>query len=167
MKHLLLIPTLLITLLFTPLVDCFAQQYSDVQSALDEISNKYEGSQEVTCMTVVKGKGLGLVKMGLGEMLDKELLKHVVGITIIEYTKASEETRVTLSKDLETFYALLQEVDFGEEEFAKEVNGRCFFFVPDPADSEALSYVVFAVDNDEAKMLLCMVVKEKGKKSAK
>ena len=135
-------------------INCHAQKSSDVQSAIAEIVKKYETTDGVTCTTVSKGNGLNLVKMMFNKEFGKEFMKGVTGITIIEYSDASEETCTALHKDLDIFLTLLEEFDVSEEE-KYEGNDyiRCF---ADVSDSQTISDFIMAMEDDESKMLMYM-----------
>ena len=74
MKYLLKIHLLLVALLLTTDFNCHAQISKGVEKKVNEIVQKYEDRPGVSCMTVVKGGGLEMVKM----MLNKELGKDLV-----------------------------------------------------------------------------------------
>ena len=144
-------------MLFPSLADGNVQQPATVESTVNEIVRKYEESQGVNCMTVVKGKGLDMVKMMFNKEFGKEFMKGVTSITIIEYSEAPEETCMSLRKDLDAFLSLLQEFDISnEKQFADNDYIRCFVSA---SDSKTLSDFVIALENDESKMIMYMAGK--------
>jgi arylsulfatase A-like enzyme len=145
---------LFVALYVATMVACYAQGVSQVEAKVNEIVKKYEKTQGVECMTVVKGSGLGMLKTMLRGQFGKEFMKGVTGITIIEYSDASEETCTALHKDLDIFLTLLEEFDVSEEE-KYEGNDyiRCF---ADVSDSQTISDFIMAMEGDESKMLMYM-----------
>lgn len=144
-------------MLFPSLADGNVQQPATVESTVNDIVRKYEESQGVNCMTVVKGKGLDMVKMMFNKEFGKEFMKGVTSITIIEYSEAPEETCMSLRKDLDAFLSLLQEFDISnEKQFADNDYIRCFVSA---SDSKTLSDFVIALENDESKMIMYMAGK--------
>ena len=157
MTHYIKILILLVAMLFPSLADGNVQQPTTVESTVNEIVRKYEESQGVNCMTVVKGKGLDMVKMMFNKEFGKEFMKGVTSITIIEYSEAPEETCMSLRKDLDAFLSLLQEFDISnEKQFADNDYIRCFVSA---SDSKTLSDFVIALENDESKMIMYMAGK--------
>ena len=132
----------------------YAQNSSKVEKTINDIVARYDGTQGVECMSVVKGSGLELIKMTLNKEFGKSFMKGVTSITIIDYSEASQETCTSLRKDLDVFLSVLQEFDLSEEEsFSKNEYLRCFSAV---TDSATLSDFVIAVEDDNTKMLMYM-----------
>lgn len=157
MKRLILIMTLLSAMFRVTSVDCHAQQSADVQRTMDGIVMKHEESQGVSCIKVVKGKGLEMLKMMFNKEFGKDFMKGVSSITLIEYGDASEETCKALRKDMDAFLALLREFDVSKErQFDGNDYLRCFASV---TDSATLSDFVIALENDNSKMLMYMAGK--------
>ena len=124
---------------------------------MKEIVKKHEGSKGVNCMTVVKGGGLEMVKMMFNKEFGKEFLQGVTSITLIEYGQASEETCMTLHKDLDAFLSLLQEFDISKEKkFADNDYIRCFVSA---SDSGTLSDFVIALEKEDSKVVMYMAGK--------
>ena len=157
MKYMIRIHTILIALFVIASVNCHAQQSQSVERTMNEIVKKHEGSQGVNCMTVVKGGGLEMLKMMFNKEFGKEFMRGVTSITLIEYSDASEETCMTLHKDLDAFLSLLQEFDVSKEkQFADNDYIRCF---ASATESDTLSDFVIALENDESKMIMYMAGK--------
>ena len=134
----------------------FAQEASKVEKAVDEMVSKYEGASGVTCLTVVKGRGLEIMKAMLNKEFGKSFMKGVTRITLIEYTDASQENCKSLHKDLEVFQTLMDDFDFNnEEEFAENEYIRCFASEED----HALSDFIIAIEDKESKVFMYMAGK--------
>jgi uncharacterized protein YfbU (UPF0304 family) len=157
MKYTSVIKMVLTALLMTVFINSNAQTSASVESTVDEIVKKHEASKGVSCMKVVKGGGLELVKMMLKKEFGKDFMKGVTCITVIDYSEASEETCTTLHKDLDAFLSLLQEFDVSKEkQFADNDYIRCF---ASATESDTLSDFVIALENDESKMIMYMAGK--------
>lgn len=127
MKHTSVIKMVLTALLMTVFINSNAQTSASVESTVDEIVKKHEASKGVTC------------------------------ITVIDYSEASEETCVTLRKDLEALSSLMQEFNVSkEEEFSDNNYVRCF---ASASDDKVLSDFVIALEDDKSKMILHMAGK--------
>ena len=149
-----IIKFLAIALFACAMTPAYAQNSSKAEKTINDIVARYDGTQGVECMSVVKGSGLELIKMTLNKEFGKSFMKGVTSITIIDYSEASQETCTSLRKDLDVFLSVLQEFDLSEEEsFSKNEYLRCFSAV---SDSGTLSDFVIAVEDDKTKMLMYM-----------
>lgn len=152
MKILMKIQVLLAVLLIS-FANCNAQT-SKVERTVNELVKKYEDCRGVSCVTVVKGGGLELVKAMLKKELGKSFLKGVTGMTVIDYSDASEKTCLALRKDLDVFASMLKEFDLSKEKkFAENDYIRCFATELGPG---RLSDFVIALENDKSKMAIYM-----------
>ena len=115
MKHIMIVITIFAAFFFAAAQIADAQENTKVQQAVNEIVKKYENTDGVSCMTLVKGGGLELIKTALNKEFGKSFMKGVTSITIIEYSEASKETSASLRKDLDVFQTLLQDFKIGEE----------------------------------------------------
>ena len=159
MKRLIKFPIVLTVLVAMTFINCFAQQSASVESTMNEIVKKHETSEGVSCMTVAKGSGLDLVKMMFNKQFGKDFMRGVTSITFIEYSEASKEVCLALRKELDAFITLLEEFKVGEEDkFAGNDYTRCFAAVSPDA---TLSDFVFALEDEETKMLMYMAGKIK------
>lgn len=157
MKYTFVIKMVLTALLMTVFINSNAQTSASVESTVDEIVKKHDASKGVSCMKVVKGSGLELVKMTLKKEFGKDFMKGVTCITVIDYSEASEETCVTLRKDLDALSSLMQEFNVSkEEEFSDNNYVRCF---ASASDDKVLSDFVIALEDDKSKMILHMAGK--------
>ena len=140
-------------------VASFAQESSQVEKAVDAIVKKYDDVDKVECVTVTKGNGLEMLKMLFNKQFGKDFMRGVTSITFIEYSEASKEVCQALRKELDAFTALLEEFKVGEEDkFANNDYVRCFAAVSPDA---TLSDFVFALEDEETKMLMYMAGKIK------
>lgn len=141
-------------LLMTALVNCYAQKTSTAEKAINEIVRKHEQSTGVSCMTVSKGNGLGMIKTVFNKEFGKDFMKGVTSITIIEYSDASKETCASLHKDLDGILSVLEEFDISKEkQFTDNDFIRCF---ASSTDSDRISDFVIALENDTSKTILYM-----------
>ena len=151
------IKIMIVLLCMTVMFDCYAQQSSEVENKVNELVKKYDGTQGITTMTVVKGGGLEMLKMMLKKEFGKSFLKGVTSITFIEYSEAPEATCLAIRKDMDVFLSLLQEFDLSKEkQFSDNDYIRCF---ASGADSGALSDFVIALESDKSKVLMYMAGK--------
>ena len=154
MKHIVKILTIMAAMLMGSAVSSYAQTSASVEKTVNAIVKKYEDTADVSCMTVVKGGGLEMIKMMLNKEFGKDFMKGVTSITIIEYSDASEETCMTLRKDLDAFMSILKEFDVSKEkQFADNDYIRCF---ASTSESNTISDFVIALENDESKMVMYM-----------
>lgn len=84
--------TMLLALFTMAFSTATAQNSAKVESTFKEIIKKYEGTEGVECVSVVKGQGLDLIKAMLRKELGRSFMKGVTSINIVEYSEASEET---------------------------------------------------------------------------
>ena len=147
----------LVVLLVTTFVNSYAQSSASVEITMNELVKKYEATSGVSCMTVVKGGGLELLKVVMNKEFGKDFMKGVTSITIIDYSDATETVCETLHKDLDAFLSLLEEFDVSEEEqFADNDYLRCF---ASTSESNTISDFVIALENDKSKMVMYMAGK--------
>ena len=159
MKNVMRRMVLIVALLMMGFAKGYAVEPSQAGKAIAEIVKKYDGTNGVECVTVVRGRGLEMVKMMFNKQLGKDFMKGVTSITIIEYGDAPEETCLALRKELDAFTALLEEFKFGKEEQADNDYTRCFASVS--SEEGTLSDFVFALEDEETKMLMYMAGKIK------
>ena len=130
-----------------------------MEKTIDAIVKKYDDVDKVECVTVTKGNGLEMLKMLFNKQFGKDFMRGVTSITVINYSDASEETCLALRKELDAFITLLEEFKVGEEDkFAGNDYTRCFAAVSPDA---TLSDFVFALEDEETKMLMYMAGKIK------
>ena len=134
------------------MMSSYAQSVVSVK--VDELVKKYDGVKGVTCITVSKKIGLELFKKKFAKQLGKEFMRGVTGITIIEYSEASQETCQALRKEFDSFEPLLEEFDLSKEkDFAGDVYVRSFGH---PSGKGTLSDFVMALEDKDSKMFMYM-----------
>jgi hypothetical protein len=132
----------------------YAQEPSDVEAKFNELIQKYDKVKGVECMTLVKGRGLGMVKMMLNKQLGKDFMKGVRSITIIDYGDASEEISQSVRNELNIFTTLLEEFHIGnEKEFKENEYIRSF---ASASDDNTISDFVIAIEDGKNKMFMYM-----------
>ena len=153
MKHITIITAVLVALLITTFFNCYAQS-AEVEKTFMKIIEKYDDTENVTCLTATKGNGLEFMKMMFNKEFGKDFMKGVTSISFIEYSDAAEEISTALRKDLDAFKALLSEINLsGVKQFSDNKFLRCFATTSDDA---SISDFVVAMEDDESKMLLYM-----------
>ena len=156
-KKLFIFQTLIATLLMAVHINCYAQPSADVESTMNDIVTKHEKSKGVSCVKVVRGKGLEMLKIMFNREFGKDFMKGVTSITIIDYSDAAEDICETLRKDLDAFLSYLLEFDVSKEkQFSDNNYIRCFASEP---ESNTLSDFVIALENDKSKMVMYMAGK--------
>lgn len=131
----------------------YAQESSKVEVKMGEIVKRYENVEGVDCMTVVKGEGLGLLKMMLNKQFGRDFMKGVTSITIINYSDAKPDTCLALRKELDQFSSLLEEFKDDDKEFADNDYFKCFAL---PLAEGAISDFLIAIEDKESKMIMHM-----------
>lgn len=160
MKQLMKKIVLLVALCMVAMTVVYAQEKSSVEIKVNELVQKYENVNGVDCITVVKGSGLGMVKTMLNAQFGKDFMKGVTGITIIDYSDASQETCITLRKELDIFKSMLEEFDVEKtNDFTDNEYVRSFAAVSD--DDPIVSDFIIAVENKDSKMIMYMAGKIK------
>lgn len=145
---------LIVALLVMSFVSGYAQEPSQVEKAVNEIVNKYDGTNGVECVTVTKGSGLGMLKKMFNKQFGKNFMRGVTSITIINYSEAPEEVCQALRKEFDAFISLLEEFNLGEEKsFSDNEYIRCFAASSAP---RTLSDFIIALENKDAKALMYM-----------
>jgi hypothetical protein len=160
MKKMMKKMVLLVALCLATMVAGYAQEPSKAEIKIKEIVKKYENVKGVTCVTVAKGSGLGIVKMMLNSQVGKDLTKGVTRITIIEYSEASQQTCLALRKELDVFKKLLEEFDVSEKDKYKDCEYVRSFAMP-LADEKSVSDFIIAIEDAESKMIMHMAGKMK------
>ena len=159
MKTVLKFRVVLAALLMTMFLNSYAQQSADVKATMERIVKKHDGSKGVSCMTVAKGSGLELLKVMLNREFGKEFMKGVTSVTLLDYSKASQEICMALHNDINSFTSLLQEFDLSkEEQFSGYDHIRCF---ASESEDGTLSDFIIALEDAKTKMLVYMVGKIK------
>lgn len=145
---------LLVALCVMTMVSASAQEQSAANVRFGELAKRYKGVKGVICVTVTKGAGLGLFKAMLNQQFGKDFMKGVTGVTLIEYSGASEDVYAALRKELDTFSTLLKEFDISKEkQFANSGYAKCFAAA---SDSGTLSDFIVALESDKSKVMMYM-----------
>ena len=161
MKHLIKKILILVVLCMTTIEVGHAQESSKVEAKVNELVKKYENVKGVDCMSVTKGLGLSMVKMMFNKQLGKQFMKGVTGITIIEYSDASQQTCMALRKELDEFLPLLQEFELGEQKESSENDYMRSFATP--LDNNTISDFIVALETKDSKIIMYMSGKIKVK----
>lgn len=132
----------------------YAQQSDEIEKAIKGIMEKYDETTGVESTIIKEGSGLGLVKMMLKKEFGKEFIKGVTGITIIDYSNASNETCTSLRKDLDNFITLLEEFKISDKkEFSDNDFLRCFAASSSPG---VLSHFIIALEKEKSRTIMHM-----------
>lgn len=155
MKDIISLKQILVAVIMTVAVfTANAQSSAEVEKVIKEIAGKYDGKDNVTCLTVAKGSGLEFVKMMFNKEFGRSFMKGVKSITIIEYSDAPQNTCQALHRDMDVFKSMLQEFDISAEKgFSDNDFIRCFASV---SESGSISDFVVAMEEKDTKMLLYM-----------
>ena len=155
MKNTIILKQILVAVIMTAtMFSAVAQSSAEVEKAVNEIAGRYDGKDNVTCLTVTKGSGLNLVKAMFNQEFGRSFMKGVKSIILIEYSDASHETCTALRKDMDVFISMLQEFDLSEEKnFSDNDFIRCFASV---SEGDTLSDFVIAMEDKETKVLMYM-----------
>ena len=156
MKRIIIRFTLMASILSMAMMTGYGQEASDVDITVKEIVKKYDGKDNVNCMSIVKGGGLELVKIALNKEFGRSFMKGVTSITIIDYSDASEATCTAIRKELQVFSSLLQEFNLNEEkQFSDNDYIKCFA----SENSGVLSDFVIALEREKSKTVMYMAGK--------
>lgn len=154
MKNVIKRLSLLVALCMMTIVAAHAQEASMVEVKVNAMVKKYDNVKGVDCMSLVKGRGLEMLKMMFNKEFGKDFMKGVTSITIIDYSDASEEICLSIRKDLDDFLSLLEEFNVGKEKaFADNDYIRSF---AKTSDSGTLSDFVIALENKGSKTIMYM-----------
>ena len=154
MKNVIKRLSLLVALCMMTIVAAHAQETSMVEVKVNAMVKKYDNVKGVDCMSLVKGRGLEMLKMMFNKEFGKDFMKGVTSITIIDYSDASEEICLSIRKDLDDFLSLLEEFNVGKEKaFADNDYIRSF---AKTSDLGTLSDFVIALENKGSKTIMYM-----------
>lgn len=128
----------------------YAQKASNVENAVSELAKKFENTDGVTCIIAEKGIGLSMLKTMFNDQFGKDFMKGVKSITVIEYTEASEETCMSLRKEVDVFKSLLEEFNVGD---STNSFARSFAEV---LEDGSLSDFVIIIEDKSSKMFMHM-----------
>lgn len=153
-----------ITFLVVMIMMTFAAAYSQVPSQAEkvvgELVKKYENVEGVDCLSVVKGGGLEMVKLMLSKELGRSFMKGVTSITIIDYSSASQETCLSLRKELDAFLSILEEFDISEDNSFADCDYIRSFALTSETE-ESISDLIIAMEDKNTKSIMYMAGKIK------
>ena len=152
---------ILVALSMLTMLTSYAQTSSKVETKMKQLVTKYEEVKGVDCMTVTNGFGLGLVKMMFNKQFGKQFMKGVTGITIVDYSDASQQTCMALRKELDVFLPLLQEFKLGEQKESSENDYMRSFATT--LDNNTISDFIVALETKDSKIIMYMSGKIKVK----
>ena len=160
MKYFMKKITLLVVMIVMSFMAAYAQEPSPVEKKVSELVKKYENIDGVDCLSVVKGRGLEMIKLMLSKEFGKSFMKGVTSITFIDYTAASPEICMSLRKDLDAFSLILEEFDVSEDEtFANNDYIKSFASISE--SEESISDLIIATENKDTKAIMYMAGKIK------
>ena len=151
---------ILVALCIMIMASGYSQEPLTVELKFNELIQKYENVKGVECMTLVKGRGLGMVKMMLNKEFGKDFMKGVTSIAIINYSESSQETCLALRNELDSFKFLLEEFNVGE---AKAFDGNDYIrgFASASNDDKTISDFIIAAEEKDSKIIMYMAGKIK------
>lgn len=120
-----------------------------------KLAAKYENTEGVESMAIVKGEGLELIKMMFKKEFGKKFMKGVTSIIIIEYTGASESVCASIRKDIDIFSSLLEEFDFLDKMEEAKNQDYIRFFAHTIATDRLSDFLIISEDK-ETKMMMYM-----------
>lgn len=145
---------LFVALCVTTIVAGYAQEPSKAEIKVKDLVKRYENVKGVECMTVVKGKGLEMVKMMFNKQFGRDFMKGVTSITIISYADASDEVCQALRQEIDSFSSLLDEFKLNKDEVATEhTYARSYASV---SENKSISDFITAMESGESKIMMYM-----------
>lgn len=131
-----------------------AQPSINVEETVAQIVKEHDGIGGVECLVIQKGEGLGLVKALFSQKFGKEFMKGVTSMTIINYSKASNETYMALRRQFDTFSSVLQEFNLGKKDLEEGQYVKAFASVD--GESAISNLMLIIEDRGGEKMFIYM-----------
>lgn len=152
--------TFLVVMIMMTFAAAYAQVPSQAEKVVGELVKKYENVEGVDCLSVVKGGGLEMVKLMLSKELGRSFMKGVTSITIIDYSSASQETCLSLRKELDAFLSILEEFDISEDNSFADCDYIRSFALTSETE-ESISDLIIAMEDKNTKSIMYMAGKIK------
>lgn len=149
---------LLVVMIMMTFMTAYSQELSPVEKKVNELVKKYENVEGVDCLSVVKGGGLEMVKLMLSKELGRSFMKGVTSITIIDYSSASQETCLSLRKELDAFLSILEEFDISEDNSFADCD-YIRSFASTSESEESISDLIIAMEDKNSKSIMYMAGK--------
>lgn len=148
--------TMLAALIMFTGVSLSAHKPGEVNKAIDELVNKYDGKAGVECVIATNGSGLELIKMTLNKEMGKEFMKGVTSITIIDYSDAPAEICQSLRKDLDRVTSLVEQFDLtGNKDISDNDKTQCYACTSNINDGKISDFII-VIEEDKSKTIMYM-----------
>lgn len=119
---------------------------------LVELAKKYEDVKGVDSFVCVKGKGLETIKLFLRSQFEKDFLKGINIIIIIDYKEAKPEVAAEIIKQIKQVGQNFQQMELPEETVeGKNVQN---FFKTNPANEDEITEMMLIMEDDEDKSFM-------------
>lgn len=128
-----------------------ANQPTNIETTVKQIAAEYENRDGVDCIVVEDGASLTVIKQLFKQKFGKDFMKGVTSMVIIDYSKASNETRTAIRKRIDAFSATLQVFNITDGEEIK-----CFASVSNSNETTNISNLMFLMENSDNRMFVYM-----------
>lgn len=130
-------------------------QSAETQScrkAVQKFAEKYEDSERITSLVLVKGSGLEMMKLALRKEFAKDVIKGVDMIVLVEYADATESEADAIRSEVETLAKGLEKVEIPEGEKPKA--NRLGTYIQVSADGKSISDMLIIIEEGDEKCVM-------------
>lgn len=130
-------------------------QSAEAQScrkAMQKFAEKYEDSERITSLVLVKGSGLEMMKLALRKEFAKDVIKGVDMIVLVEYADATESEADAIRSEVETLAKGLEKVEIPEGEKPKA--NRLGTYIQVSADGKSISDMIILIEEGDEKCVM-------------
>ena len=130
-------------------------QSTDTQSirkAMQKFADKYDDNERVSSMVFVKGSGLEMMKLMLRKEFEKDVIKGVDMIALIEYADATESEANAIRSEVDALSKGLEKVEMPEEEKPKAKRLGTYYKLS--ADKKSISDMLILIESEEERCVM-------------
>ena len=129
-----------------------AVQPVNIEDSVKKMAKEFENTAGVESVVLDGGLGLALVKSMFKAKFGKEFMKDVTSMILIDYSKATNDVANALRKRLDSFSAVLQELELGKGELAEGQYAKCYAKIEAPKISD----MMIIIEDKESRLYLYM-----------
>ncbi|MBR4995624.1 MAG: DUF4252 domain-containing protein [Alistipes sp.] len=152
MKRALMLCCALIAFSFSAVSQTPNSDTPSCREAMQKFAEKYEESERVTSAVLVKGSGLEMMKLMLRKEFEKDVIKGVDMIILVEYADATEDEANAIRGEVEKLAVGLEKVVIPEGEKPKAKRLGTYYKLS--ADKKSISDMLILIEEENERCVM-------------
>ena len=128
------------------------QDSSSIRNKMKALAEKYDEVNGIESLVCVKGSGLEMMKLMLRKEFEKDVIKGVDMIALIEYADATESEANAIRSEVDALSKGLEKVEMPEEEKPKAKRLGTYYKLS--ADKKSISDMLILIESEEERCVM-------------